>query len=90
MKSNNEIILCFGCGHQCHEKCAFSKNNFIKCIICRRKGIENDEFSENKNIENKNEINMNEIKEDKENKINEEMKKKKEKNVFMFGNRDDK
>ena len=90
MKSNNEIILCFGCGHQYHEKCAFSKNNFDKCIICRRKGIENDEFSENKNIETKNEINVNEIKEDKENKINEEKNKKKEKNVFMFGIRDDK
>jgi hypothetical protein len=33
---------------------------------------------------------MNEIKEDKENKINEEKNKKKEKNVFMFDIRDDK
>ena len=90
VKSNNEIISCFGCGHQCHEKCAFSKNNFNECIICRREGIGNDEFSENKNMENKNEINENEIKEDKENKINEEKNKKKEKNVFMFGIRDDK
>ena len=84
MKSNNEIILCFGCGHQCHEKCAFSKNNFVKCIICRRKGIENDEFSENKNIETKNEINMNEIKEDKENKINEKKIKKRKKCFYVW------
>ena len=38
---NNEKIFYFGCGHQCHEYCAFNKNDDYEseCPICKEKEI---------------------------------------------------
>ena len=86
VKSKNEIISYFGCGHQSHEKCAFCNNNFEECVICRREGI-GDEIDLTSQIFGKKE----DKKEKEENKINEKDKKaKKNKKVFMFGIREDK
>ena len=53
IKSKREIISCFGCGHQCHEKCAYCSNNVEECIICRRNAI-GDEFNFDKKSLDKN------------------------------------
>ena len=90
MKSNKEVISCFGCGHQSHQKCTFHNNNFEECVICRREGIgEEEEYLNEKIIQNKNEEKEGNniiVKENKENKKN----KKGEQKSFMFGIRDDK
>ena len=93
VKAKNENISCFGCGHQCHEKCAFCSNNFEECVICRRDGIGDEINLKNEMFEKK--IEKEEVIETKEeNTINEKGKKdkkdKKEKKVFMFGIREDK
>ena len=40
-EKNSEKIFCFGCGHQCHEFCAFNKNDEYEseCPICKEKEI---------------------------------------------------
>ena len=53
IKSKREIISCFGCGHQCHEKFAYCSNNVEECIICRRNAI-GDEFNFDKKSLDKN------------------------------------
>ena len=77
----NEKIFCFGCGHQCHEFCAFNKNDEYEseCPICKEKEIIDEpilKFNKDKIINNniidekdKNEINNeeNKIKKDKRN-----------------------
>ena len=86
-------MSCFGCGHQSHIKCAFCKNQFEECIICKRDGIGDDEnlnqiFKKDMNNDNNN---NNEIKEEVKD-IGDKNKKIKDKNkkVFMFGIREDK
>ena len=87
IKSNNEVISCFGCGHQSHEKCAVCNNELEECVICRREGIGEEEYySEKINMKNEEENNNIIVEEKKENKKN----KKDDKKVFMFGIRDDK
>ena len=50
----NEVMLCFGCGHQSHKKCCYkkklNKNKIIdgnefdeECMICHQNEIENEE-----------------------------------------------
>ena len=52
--TNNEVMLCFGCGHQSHKKCCYkkklNKNEIIdgnefeeECMICHQNEIENEE-----------------------------------------------
>ena len=52
--SKNEVMLCFGCGHQSHKKCCYLKklnkdeiedgNEFAEeCMICHQNEIENEE-----------------------------------------------
>ena len=85
VKSKTEIVSCFGCGHQSHEKCAYCNNNFEECVICRREGI-GDEYDLSSSLKKKEDK-----KEKEENMINEKDKKNKKGNkVFMFGIRDDK
>ena len=93
IKEKSEIMSCFGCGHQSHIKCAFCKNQFEECIICKRDGIGDDEnlnqiFKKDMNNDNNN---NNEIKEEVKD-IGDKNKKIKDKNkkVFMFGIREDK
>ena len=87
IKSNNEVISCFGCGHQSHEKCTVCNNELEECVICRREGIGEEEYySEKINMKNEEENNNIIVEEKKENKKN----KKDDKKVFMFGIRDDK
>ena len=89
MKSNREVISCFGCGHQSHKKCTFKNNNFEECVICRREGIGEEEFLNDNIIKINNE-------EKEGNNIIEGAKKEIKKNKkdghksFMFGIRDDK
>ena len=95
VKSKNENITCFGCGHQSHEKCAFCSNHIEECAICRREGIGDEIVLKNEIVKKKTEKKEEkekEKKEDKEeNKIIEKGKKnKKDKKAFMFGIRDDK
>ena len=61
--SKNEILLCFGCGHQSHKKCCYSKklnkNEIIdrnefgeECMICHQDEIENeDKMEKEKEVE---------------------------------------
>ena len=82
----NEKIFCFGCGHQCHEFCAYSKNEEYEseCPICKEKEIIDEPIL--KNIKNK----VNNIIEEK-NKI--EINKEEEKIVKLedlYENREDK
>ena len=73
--SKNEIVLCFGCGHQSHKKCCYKKklkreeiidgNEFSEeCMICHQNEIEENEDK----IEKEKEMELNEMKdiEDKE------------------------
>ena len=88
VNSKSEMLTCFGCGHQSHVKCAYNSNNFDQCVICRRNGVGNDEMNKIliNNSENKDKNNpKNIINNDKE-----EGPKKKSKDSFMFGNRNDK
>ena len=73
--TKNEIMLCFGCGHQSHKKCCYKKklkreeiidgNEFSEeCMICHQNEIEENEDK----IEKEKEMELNEMKdiEDKE------------------------
>ena len=64
VKSKREIISCFGCGHQCHEKCAHCHNNVEECVICRRNAI-GDEFDFDNSISKKNSKKIEENEKDK-------------------------
>ena len=63
----NEKIFCFGCGHQCHEFCAYSKNEEYEseCPICKEKEIIDEPIIKiiknkvNNIIEEKNKIEIN-------------------------------
>jgi hypothetical protein len=94
-ESKNEILSCFGCGHQSHEYCAYREKEDYEseCFICKqseiidehvnlkkeRKIVKKDKDEENKEKDNQNVINIEENKENKE----------KEKEDNWFGNRDD-
>ena len=69
VKSKSEIVSCFGCGHQSHEKCAYCNNNFEECVICRREGI-GDEYDLSSSLKKKEDK-----KEKEESMINEKIKK---------------
>ena len=89
IKSKGEKINCFGCGHQSHETCVYCNNNYNECIICRRNGVGNDDMD--KEIINKEEPNNVKEENNNMNKIEEKGKiNSKEKDLFMFGNRNDK
>ena len=77
--SKNEIMLCFGCGHQSHKKCCykrkFKKEEIIsgiefaeECMICHQKETENED---EKKMEKEKELELNDIKdlEGKENEV---------------------
>lgn len=87
-ESKNEILSCFGCGHQSHEYCAYREREDYEseCFICKQSEIidehanlkkERNFVEKNKDKDNQNEINIEENKEDKEKEDN------------WFGNRDD-
>ena len=88
LNTKNEVLTCFGCGHQSHIKCIYKNNNNNECSICRRNGVGNDEFNQilenkasNKNInDDKKDINM----------IKDVDYGKKGSDKFMFGNRNNK
>jgi len=98
-ESKNEIISCFGCGHQSHEYCAYREKEDYEseCFICKqseiidehanlkkeRKMAKKDKDEENKDKDNQNEIII------EENKENNEKEKEKEKEDNWFGNKDD-
>ena len=98
-ESKNEILSCFGCGHQSHEYCAYREKEEYEseCFICKqseiidehanlkkeRKIVKKDKDEENKDKDNQNSINI------EENKENKEKEKEKEKEDNGFGNRDD-
>jgi translation initiation factor 2B subunit (eIF-2B alpha/beta/delta family) len=89
IKSKSEVLACFGCGHQSHRRCAHcNTNNYDECVICRREGIGNDDMD--KILENRdNSI----IKNDNNNAITTKDSNsldKKGKDLFIFGNRNDK
>ena len=88
VNSKSEMLTCFGCGHQSHAKCAYNSNNFDQCVICRRNGVGNDEMNKIliNNSENKDKNNPKKI----INNSKEDGPKKKSKDSFMFGNRNDK
>ena len=96
-KSKNEIILCFGCGHQSHKACCFKKKlkkeeitneeeNFTQeCLICHQNEIEEVESGEKGDA--KKEVEQVNIMED----LNEKKNKNKEKpKRFRFGNKNEK
>ena len=88
IKSNEEVINCFGCGHQCHENCVYCNNNYDECVICRRNEISNDDLSKlliNQIDNNNKNTDKNVI-----NKIEHNNDENKKKDVFLFGNRNDK
>ena len=61
---NDEKIFCFGCGHQCHEFCAYNKNEDYEseCPICKEKEILDTPIIKNKNKNlNQNNINIIEV-----------------------------
>ena len=77
--SKNEIMLCFGCGHQSHKKCCYKRKlkkeeiiNGIEfaeeCMICHQKEIENEDEDK---TEKEKEFELNDIKdlEGKENEV---------------------
>ena len=96
--SKNEIVLCFGCGHQSHKNCCFKNKlnndeiaenddeNFkLECTICHQNEIENKNNEAKGDI--KKEENQHDILEDnKEIKIKRKEKAKK----FKFGNKNEK
>ena len=60
--NKNEVMLCFGCGHQSHKKCSYKKklnkdeiideNEFTdECMICHQNEIEEDEVQKEKEVE---------------------------------------
>jgi len=58
---NDEKIFCFGCGHQCHELCAYNKGEDYEseCPICKEKEIIDEPIIKNKNKPlNQNAINI--------------------------------
>ena len=67
---NNEKIFCFGCGHQCHDFCAYNKNEEFEseCPICKEKEIIDEPIIKINKIQN----NINNIIGEKKNEINEE------------------
>ena len=74
-----EKIFCFGCGHQCHDFCAYNKNEEYEseCPICKEKEIIDEPImKENKNMNviltNNIEQKSKEINEEKKNEIREE------------------
>ena len=96
-KSKNEIILCFGCGHQSHKACCYKKKlkkdeitneeeNFTQeCLICHQNEIEEVESGEKSDA--KKEVEQVDIMED----LNEKKNKNKEKQKrFRFGNKNEK
>ena len=89
LNTKNEVLACFGCGHQSHIKCIYnSNNNNNECSICRRNEVGNDEF--NKILENKtNNKNINDEKKD-VNMIKDVEYGKKGSDKFIFGNRNNK
>ena len=90
LNTKNEVLACFGCGHQSHIKCIYNSNNNNnnECSICRRNEVGNDEF--NKILENKtNNKNINDEKKD-VNMIKDVEYGKKGSDKFIFGNRNNK
>ena len=81
-QTKNEIISCFGCGHQSHKICINSdeNNKNLECVICRRNGVEGGDVNY---ISNKN----NQINVSKEIENNEKVK---DNSNFAYGNRVDK
>ena len=68
-----EKIFCFGCGHQCHDFCAYNKNEEYEseCPICKEKEIIDEPImKENKNMN----VILNNNIEEKSKEINEEEK----------------
>ena len=98
--SKNEIVLCFGCGHQSHKSCCYKRklkkdelssfeddNYNPECIICYQneiENVENEEKNEEKKVQEQDLI-MEDLNEIKKNKKNKEKGKK-----FKFGNKTDK
>ena len=95
--NKNEIISCFGCGHQSHENCAFREKEDYEeeCYICKQSEIideyEHFKLKKGKKIEKEINDKNNEEKKEGENKIinnNEDDNENKEEENW-FGNRDD-
>ena len=103
--NKNEILSCFGCGHQCHEYCAYREKDDYEseCYICKQSEIIDDHINlkkekkvkdeNNNNISNNEE--KNEIKEEKkeikeeENEIKEEKNDTKEEEDKLYGIKND-
>ena len=99
--SKNEIILCFGCGHQSHQACCYKKklkkdeisseeeNYTAECLICHQNDIEeveNGEKGEARKEIDQNEVNIVENLNENRNKNKNKEKGKK----FKFGNKNEK
>ena len=95
--SKNEIVLCFGCGHQSHKACCYKRklkkdelssfedeNYNPECIICYQNEIENVDNEEKEKKDKELDLIMEDLNEIKKNKKNNEKKK------FKFGNKNDK
>ena len=103
--NKNEILSCFGCGHQCHEYCAYREKDDYEseCYICKQSEIIDDHINLKKEKkvkdENNNNISINEekneIKEEKkeikeeENEIKEEKNDTKEEEDKLYGIKND-
>ena len=97
--SKNEIVLCFGCGHQSHKACCYKrklkKDEFAsnedenykpECIICHQNEIENADNGEKGDAKKEQGADVNEV-DLNEVKINKNKEKAKK---FKFGNKIDK
>ena len=94
--SKNEIVLCFGCGHQSHKACCYKRklkneeynsnedNYNPECIICHQNEIENVEEGEKGEVKKDQELIQEDLNEIKKKKMNERAKK------FKFGNKAEK
>ena len=94
--SKNEIVLCFGCGHQSHKACCYKRklkneeynsnedNYNPECLICHQNEIENVEEGEKGEVKKDQELIQEDLNEIKKKKMNERAKK------FKFGNKAEK
>ena len=102
--NKNEILSCFGCGHQSHEKCAYREKEDYEseCSICKQSEIIEEHFNLKKVIkkdkeekeekeEKKKEEEKKDVEENNDNNIinNEEDKNKDEEEENIFGTRDE-
>ena len=91
--NQKDIIYCFGCGHQCHENCAYREKEDYEgeCYICKQSEIieEHTNLKRDKKIKEK-DRNEEEKKENEYNNIiNDEEKNEKNEEENIFGNKNE-